>query len=138
MYVFFSSSLLSEVAERQAAANKISSYVISDLQTMGCPTFPTEDTQFLVLHLLSSDRNLTESEGTCGSNFYSSLMTTAGGKEKIVPIPPQRTTTETKGHTVQSKYSFCLIILYLQRIITTPDKQKKCNHLRKTSGVSKR
>lgn len=68
---------------------------------------------FLVLHPLSSDRNLTESVGTFGSNFYSSLLATAGGKGKVVPIPPQRTTTETKGHVVHSKYSFRLLIFYL-------------------------
>lgn len=35
-YVFFSSSLISEVAERWAAANKISPRVTSDMQTMDC------------------------------------------------------------------------------------------------------
>lgn len=36
LYVFFSSSLLPGVAERWAAANKISPHVISDLQTQPC------------------------------------------------------------------------------------------------------
>lgn len=59
-----------------------------------------------------------ESVGTGGSNVYSSLLATVRGKEKTVPIPPQRT-TETKGRAVQSmKQSRSL--LFPATEITTP------------------
>ena len=50
--------------------------------------------------------------------MFSSLLATARSKGKVVPVPPQRTTTETKGRTVRSTEVVPLLRYSLQPLIS--------------------
>lgn len=120
----FSSFQLFKVPERRAvAASNISPHVISDLQTtQGCQAAQWRH-PLPGLHPFRSDRNLPGTQGERAAVMrIHPLLATAGGKEKVVPLPPPR---KARAHCPQHPSTHSpSIILRLHITIRTPGKKK--------------